>query len=627
MAPIARLVVDIVGNTRSFDKSLDKSQTRMQRFQRQTQKTFAFMRRIVVGAAVLAAGALVGTFVKGLLETERALREVIHRANFGVVALQVLAEVARRAGSEDPLEAIVDTSQELQLQLGEIAETGTSRALPALQALGLEAEALQRMSPEDAWRRVVEALQQVPNAARKAFLAEEIFGGSSEKLAGVLALTNEEFAALEEQVRKSHNVFSEEQLDAANDFRLAIEGIQTAFVQMVSPLAETVTPALAGFMTYLLDDFRPDHEEVWENVKNDIANATGPMVTELQEFNIELGKVWDEVLGKVTDLAVDFGDAIGVDLAEPLHDDGDFLTFLGGFRDKHSELWDEVLGKVTDLAVDFGDAIGVDLAEPLHDDGDFLTFLGGFRDKHSEIWDAVLGRVDTAVTDFGNKLGVDLAEPLHDDGDFLTFLGGFRDKHSEIWDAVLQKVSDSVTAVGDLVDVDLAEPLKEDGNFFKFLENFRDKHKELWDGIVGTVSSAVSSIFSSIERVNNAEITTGFASRHSLELANIQAAQRPPFEPADPGFRPRMRNQSPAAHLFAQGGIVRQPTLGVVGEKGPEAVIPLSELRSVLGGTMRPGGDTYTYNFNFPNYVGSKEDLKRIINDTRVEYRRRGNSP
>ena len=105
--------------------------------------------------------------------------------------MQKLAEAANRAGSEDGLEGVTDTAQELQLQLGELATTGGGRAKDALDGLGLSAQALQDMEPEAAWRAVVAEIQKIPNVANRAIAAEEIFGGSSEKLAGIVNLTNE----------------------------------------------------------------------------------------------------------------------------------------------------------------------------------------------------------------------------------------------------------------------------------------------------------------------------------------------------------------------------------------------------------------------------------------------------
>ena len=48
-----------------------------------------------------------------------------------------------------------------------------------------------------------------------------------------------------------------------------------------------------------------------------------------------------------------------------------------------------------------------------------------------------------------------------------------------------------------------------------------------------------------------------------------------------PRTAPPANRQRPT--YFADGGIVTDPTLGVVGEAGPEAVIPLSQLSQYMG--------------------------------------------
>ena len=203
----------------------------MGKFRDTTTKAFGALRRAVIGASILGGAAIAGfavKSVKSLLDTEKALRPLIERSRFAAESLQTLAEVAVRAGSEDGLEAITDTSQELQLQLGEIALAGNSRALPALQALGLEASELQKMEPEAAWRAVVTEIQKIPNVADRAIAAEEIFGGTSEKLAGIVNLTNEEFKALEQSVSDTANIYSTEALDGARELDTAMQELKGA---------------------------------------------------------------------------------------------------------------------------------------------------------------------------------------------------------------------------------------------------------------------------------------------------------------------------------------------------------------------------------------------------------------
>ena len=57
------------------------------------------------------------------------------------------------------------------------------------------------------------------------------------------------------------------------------------------------------------------------------------------------------------------------------------------------------------------------------------------------------------------------------------------------------------------------------------------------------------------------------------------------------------------AAKLAQGGIVTRPTLGLIGEAGPEAVIPLG----------RGGGMGTVNNFHFHGAVYGVEDLKEAV--------------
>jgi phage-related protein len=54
----------------------------------------------------------------------------------------------------------------------------------------------------------------------------------------------------------------------------------------------------------------------------------------------------------------------------------------------------------------------------------------------------------------------------------------------------------------------------------------------------------------------------------------------PGFNPPGPGNFPGVSVGTPNIPYLAEGGIVRRPTLAVVGEAGPEAVIPLSKMGS-----------------------------------------------
>lgn len=71
-------------------------------------------------------------------------------------------------------------------------------------------------------------------------------------------------------------------------------------------------------------------------------------------------------------------------------------------------------------------------------------------------------------------------------------------------------------------------------------------------------------------------------------LGSFDKGNRTPFNPADPGsgLNPAGGFDGDPATPFAMGGIVTRPTLGLIGEAGPEAVIPLDRLSSMGGITI-----------------------------------------
>jgi hypothetical protein len=73
---------------------------------------------------------------------------------------------------------------------------------------------------------------------------------------------------------------------------------------------------------------------------------------------------------------------------------------------------------------------------------------------------------------------------------------------------------------------------------------------------------------------------------------------------------------------FATGGIVTQPTFGLIGEAGPEAIIPLSKL-----GSMNMGGGSSTYNITVSVGAGANPvDAGRAVVDAIKAYERSNGS-
>jgi len=84
------------------------------------------------------------------------------------------------------------------------------------------------------------------------------------------------------------------------------------------------------------------------------------------------------------------------------------------------------------------------------------------------------------------------------------------------------------------------------------------------------------------------------------------------FTPQMSDARPTGRAGSQGITAFAQGGIVTSPRLGLVGEAGPEAIIPLSKLGSM--------GNTYSITVQAG--VGDPREIGRQVVDAIKQYER-----
>ena len=216
-----------------------------------TQNLFAG--GIVGGAAAagLAGGAFVQSSIQATRQREQQLRPLIERANVegrDIERLQELIQVSARLGSEDPYEGVVDSLQELRLQLGELALTGEGRAKTALEELGLEFDDLAAKSPVEAMLEIIQTLQNVEDQTLKTFAAEEIFGGAFERNIGVINASNKELQEALRIVRETGNVLDEETIESVKAFNLEWERSLGIFGSIQTGTTNRVLPSLTNVL-------------------------------------------------------------------------------------------------------------------------------------------------------------------------------------------------------------------------------------------------------------------------------------------------------------------------------------------------------------------------------------------
>ena len=215
MATLANIAVQITGNTVGLNKSLQKAQTRMDKFRNRAALGFRAVRTAALGLAVAGGAALVAfgvTAVKSFLETGDELDKMSKRLGISVESLSELKFAAEQSGA-----TLSDIEKAVKKMANSVfdANNGIKASADAFQALGLNAQMLQDLSPEEQFLAVAEALAKVENASTRAALAQDIFGRAGTTLLPLVAEGAEGLEALRQQARDTGNTFSTEAAAAA----------------------------------------------------------------------------------------------------------------------------------------------------------------------------------------------------------------------------------------------------------------------------------------------------------------------------------------------------------------------------------------------------------------------------
>ena len=217
-----------------------------------------------------------------------------------------------------------------------------------------------------------------------------------------------------------------------------------------------------------------------------------------------------------------------------------------------------------------------------------LGFVDYIRPVFEIFWDAMKMIVTVAFEAIENAIEIALAviRGIFDVGTALL-KGDF----SGVWEALKGIVTDALSAIGDFISTFFDETLD-------FLRGLPDKIGRatlgMWDGIKNAFKEAINFIIRGWNR---------------LEF------RVPGFSIGPIGYD-GFTLGVPDIPLLADGGIVNRATLAVIGEAGPEAVVPLDQIRG--GGLGGP-----TYNITVQAGVGDPGMIGQSVVDAITAYERR----
>lgn len=208
------------------------------------------------GGAILAAGAL---SIKTFAEMGDEVQKMALRTGFSTEALSELRHAAELSGTQ--LGSLEKASKTLS---GAILDAGfgLETYVRAFDKIGLSYEDLKRLSPEDQFLAVMEALAGLTDESEKAALAADIFGRAGTQLLPMLANGTEGLSEMRQEAHDLGVVFDQEAANKAAEFNDAMQrmGESVSGVKMViagelipvlMPLIEKVKEVISGISAWM----------------------------------------------------------------------------------------------------------------------------------------------------------------------------------------------------------------------------------------------------------------------------------------------------------------------------------------------------------------------------------------
>ncbi|HQY88822.1 MAG TPA: hypothetical protein PK402_09195, partial [Tepidisphaeraceae bacterium] len=242
---ISPLAIKVHGDVNPLGQAFARADGMMGRFVGNLgslgRKAIAFT-GIASAVSILTSGAGIGALVHHELEAIDATSKLAARLQVGTESLVGFEHAANLAGLSS--EQLAGGLGFLMKNLGKAAE-GADETGGAFGQLGLNVNELMRMSPDEVFMRVADAIAEVPNPMRRAYMATQIFGKSGQQLLPLLMQGSKGLREATKEAKALGLAFSKvdgERIEEANDsitrFKMTFVGIGRTFAVAIAPVLD-----------------------------------------------------------------------------------------------------------------------------------------------------------------------------------------------------------------------------------------------------------------------------------------------------------------------------------------------------------------------------------------------------
>ncbi|KIC36560.1 phage tail length tape measure protein [Leisingera sp. ANG-M7] len=286
---LERTLEQLVRKQRRWERAMRDSRRVGESFGRMTENVGRLSRRMALGVA--AAGAGIFTLASSTAKYGDDVAKTAGKLGIGIEALQEYRYAAERSGVS--VSTFDSSLTAMQKRLGEAAK-GTGAAKKALDQIGLSANDLVRMGPEQALAAISDKLNKIESPAERAALAAALFSRSGIGMVNMLGSGSEALEQLRKDARRTGYVLSEEAArdaekfaDAQLDAQLTIKGLKNTIGAELMPV---VTRSMKQFSAWAIEN-REDIKAFAETAANKIEAAL-PVIGQIVEG---MGKVSSQV--------------------------------------------------------------------------------------------------------------------------------------------------------------------------------------------------------------------------------------------------------------------------------------------------------------------------------------------
>lgn len=278
---IGSLFIDMALNSARFKNDIAKSNRELNKFKNKSVRSLKALKRSFsnVGKGVrrlhgaligIAAAGGIGLLIKRSIEAGDALAKTADKLGLTTEALAGLQHAGELTGI-----AVNTTNMAIQRMVRRLAEAaqGMGEAQGALKELGLDAQELADLTPDEAFIKIAGAMKKVRSEADKVRLSFKLFDSEGVALKNTLALGEAGLRAAAVEARELGIAISRVDAAKLEDANDAILKMKQSFSGLVTQLAIKLAPIIkevTDLMTLFAKDLRKQNAEATESVKEQV---------------------------------------------------------------------------------------------------------------------------------------------------------------------------------------------------------------------------------------------------------------------------------------------------------------------------------------------------------------------